>query len=267
MLNYSTYKHKTSKSWVTFIHGAGGSSSIWFKQIRDFKLDHNLLLIDLRGHGGSDVKKLKPINKYSFKSVGDDVMEVLDFLKIEKTHTIGVSLGTIIIRDLSERYPSRISSMILTGAILKFNLRGQFLMKLGWTFQSLVPYMMLYKFFAFIILPKKNNKESRVLFINEAKKMCQKEFKKWYKLTSEINPLLKWFRTKPSSIPSLYVMGANDYMFLPAIEKNISSNPKDKLIVVPDCGHVVNVEKATEFNRISLNFLSYPNENNLEIPL
>ena len=48
----------------------------------------------------SDIKKLKPINKYSFKNVGDDVMEVLDFLKIEKTHTIGVSLGTIIIRDL-----------------------------------------------------------------------------------------------------------------------------------------------------------------------
>ena len=41
MLNYRTYKHKTSKSWVTFIHGAGGSSSIWFKQLRDFKLDHN----------------------------------------------------------------------------------------------------------------------------------------------------------------------------------------------------------------------------------
>ena len=56
MLNYRTYKHKTSKSWVTFIHGAGGSSSIWFKQIRDFKLAHNLLLIDLRGHGGSDIK-------------------------------------------------------------------------------------------------------------------------------------------------------------------------------------------------------------------
>ena len=51
-----------------FIHGA--IALYTFKQIRDFKLDHNLLLIDLRGHGGSDIKKLKPINKYSFKSVG-----------------------------------------------------------------------------------------------------------------------------------------------------------------------------------------------------
>lgn len=256
MLNYKLYKHQSSQSWVTFIHGAGGSSSIWFKQIRDFKNAHNLVLIDLRGHGGSNIEQLTILKQYSFNKIGDEVLEVLDYLNINKTHAVGVSLGTIIIRDLSERYPERISSMILTGAILKFNIRGQFLMKLGWAFQSLVPYMILYKFFAFIILPRKNNKESRLLFINEAKKMCQKEFKKWYKLTSEINPLLKWFRNKPSSVPLLYIMGANDYMFLPAIEKNIVFNPNDKLVIVPNCGHVVNVEQASDFNKITLNFLS-----------
>ncbi|MEN8966310.1 MAG: alpha/beta hydrolase, partial [Polaribacter sp.] len=32
MLNYYKYPHTTSKEWVTFVHGAGGSSSIWYKQ-------------------------------------------------------------------------------------------------------------------------------------------------------------------------------------------------------------------------------------------
>jgi pimeloyl-ACP methyl ester carboxylesterase len=36
-----------------FVHGAGGSSSIWFKQIRDFQKQYNVLLLDLRGHGES----------------------------------------------------------------------------------------------------------------------------------------------------------------------------------------------------------------------
>jgi pimeloyl-ACP methyl ester carboxylesterase len=36
-----------------FVHGAGGSSSIWFKQIRDFKKQYNVLLLDLHGHGDS----------------------------------------------------------------------------------------------------------------------------------------------------------------------------------------------------------------------
>ena len=37
MINYSLYKNKNSKEWVTFVHGAGGSSSIWFRQIKEFK--------------------------------------------------------------------------------------------------------------------------------------------------------------------------------------------------------------------------------------
>ena len=37
MLNYCVYKcTKKNDSWITFVHGAGGSSAIWFKQIRFF---------------------------------------------------------------------------------------------------------------------------------------------------------------------------------------------------------------------------------------
>ena len=48
MLHYTIYKNNdTSLPWLTFIHGAGGSSSIWHKQIRFFSKFFNLLLIDL----------------------------------------------------------------------------------------------------------------------------------------------------------------------------------------------------------------------------
>ena len=53
MINYTIYENSNSKQWVTFVHGAGGSSSIWFKQIRDFQKHFNVLLLDLRGHGNS----------------------------------------------------------------------------------------------------------------------------------------------------------------------------------------------------------------------
>jgi len=53
LLSYTIYNHPTSTEWVTFVHGAGGSSSIWFKQIRFFQKDFNVLLLDLRGHGKS----------------------------------------------------------------------------------------------------------------------------------------------------------------------------------------------------------------------
>ena len=36
------------------MHGAGGSSSIWFKQLRAYREHFNVLLLDLRGHGQSN---------------------------------------------------------------------------------------------------------------------------------------------------------------------------------------------------------------------
>lgn len=255
MLHYVTYLKDDNAPWVTFVHGAGGSSSIWFKQIRDFKSDYNVLLIDLRGHGKSKKPIYEKLKSYSFDTIGDEVIEVLDFLKITSTHWVGISLGTIIIRELSERFPERSKSMILGGAIMKMNLRGQVLMRLGVLLKSVVPYLMLYRFFAHIIMPKKSHKESRNLFINEAKKLYQKEFQRWFTLVAEINPLLKLFRINDLPIPTLYIMGAEDHMFLPSIKKLAGHHKHSQLHIIPSCGHVVNVERPLIFNQTSIQFL------------
>jgi pimeloyl-ACP methyl ester carboxylesterase len=255
MLHYTKYEHQSSTQWVTFIHGAGGSSAIWYKQIRDFKKHFNVLFIDLRGHGKSKEKIADKLKKYSFDVIGDEVIEVLDHLKIEKSHFVGISLGTIIIRELSERYPERISSMIMGGAVMKLNIRGQILMRTGALLKSVVPYLLLYKLFAWVIMPKDNHKESRSLFVNEAKKLYQKEFKRWFTLVSEVNPLLKFFRFKDPGIPTLYVMGSEDHMFLPSVRAIVKDHASAQLQVVDDCGHVVNVEQPEVFNQMVIDYL------------
>jgi len=249
LLHYITYQHKTATTWVTFVHGAGGSSSIWFKQIREFKKHFNVLLLDLRGHGNSK-PSLKNVfdEKYTFDVITNDIVEVIDHEKIKKSHFVGISLGTILIRNLAENHPERVESMVMGGAIMKLNLRSQILIKLGIIFKSVIPYLWLYKFFAFIIMPNKNHRESRLLFVREAKKLYQKEFIRWFKLTSEINPLLQFFRSADIKIPTLYVMGEEDYLFLPSIRKIAKSHQHSQLIVVEDCGHVVNVEQPNFFN-------------------
>jgi hypothetical protein len=67
-------------------------------------------------------------------------------------------------------------------------------MRLGNTFKYVLPYLVLYRFFAFVIMPKIIINNLVFFFINEAKKLYHKEFLKWFKLTAEINPVLKWFR-------------------------------------------------------------------------
>lgn len=255
MLHYTTHIHSPNADWVTFIHGAGGSSSIWYKQLRDFSQHFNVLLIDLRGHGKSKKPIYEKLKQYTFDVIGDEVIEVLDQLKIQSTHFIGISLGTIIIRDMCERYPERTKSMIMGGAVMKLNVRGQFLMRLGDTLKSVLPYMVLYRFFAFIIMPRKKHRESRSLFIREAKHLYQKEFKRWFTLIAEINPLLSFFRIKDAGIPTLYIMGSEDHMFLPSITKLVEHHKSSVLHVIADCGHVVNVERPIEFNEVAVAFL------------
>ncbi len=258
MINYTIYKNESSDQWVTFVHGAGGSSSIWFKQIRDFQKHYNILLLDLRGHGSSNNQIKKAFQKkYTFTSIANDVYEVIDHLKIESSHFVGISLGTIVIRQLAEIYPEKVKSMILGGAILKMNFRSQILMRVGNMFKYVLPYLVLYKFFAFVIMPNKNHKQSRLLFINEAKKLYQKEFIRWFKLTAEINPVLRWFRQVELNIPTLYVMGEEDYMFLPAVKKVVEKHSKSsRLFIVEKCGHVVNIEQPILFNNAVIGFLN-----------
>lgn len=256
MISYNTYRHRSSDKWVTFVHGAGGSSTIWYKQLREFKKYFNVLLLDLRGHGNSKPHLTSAFKeRYTFDKITDDILEVINCEKIDKSHFVGISLGTILIRNLAEKHSHRVESMIMGGAIMKLNLRSQILIKLGVVLKSVVPYLWLYKFFAFVIMPNKNHKESRLLFVREAKKLYQKEFIRWFRLTSEINPLLRFFRTVDVAIPTLYVMGEEDYLFLPAVQQLVQDHKSSCLVVVENCGHVVNVEQPQFFNDTVIKYL------------
>jgi pimeloyl-ACP methyl ester carboxylesterase len=257
MLHYKTYELDNSEApWVVFVHGAGGSSSIWFLQIKEFVKHFNVLLVDLRGHGKSKgIATQKEERHYDFEDITRDIIEVLDLLKIQKAHFIGISLGTILIRNLSEIAPERVISMIMAGAIIRLNIRAKVLVALGNMFKSIVPYMWLYTFFAWIIMPSERHKKSRILFVNEAKKVAQKEFMRWFMLTYEMTPLLKYFEEKDTGIPTLYLMGEEDHMFLPAVRHIITRHTNSWLEVIGNSGHVCNVDQPTEFNTFAVLFL------------
>ncbi|MBN3584120.1 alpha/beta hydrolase [Algoriphagus aestuarii] len=256
MLYSKSYIHPQSSEWVVFIHGAGGSSVVWFKQLKEFKQHFNLLLIDLRGHGkSSDLPQAIWNEEYTFQEITRDIIDVLDEKKIPPAHFAGVSLGTILARNLAEMEPQRVKSLVLAGAITRLTIKSRFLVFLGNRLKRFIPYMWLYSLFAFIIMPKKQHQESRSLFIREAKKLCQKEFIRWFKLTKDINPLLKYFKEKAIDIPTLYVMGDQDVMFLESVKKIVEIHKNSLLKIVNNCGHVVNVEQPKRFNQYALTFI------------
>jgi pimeloyl-ACP methyl ester carboxylesterase len=238
------------------VHGAGGSYNTWFKQIKAFKTNFNVLLLDLRGHGNSEGSLTLKDVKYTFDFLANDILCLLDYLEIKKSHFVAISLGTIIVRQLAQMQPQRVSSLTLAGAIMKLNVRSWLLVHLGNIFKYNLPYIILYTFFAYIIMPRNNHKTSRDIFINEAKKLNQLEFIKWFSLASEVNPVLKIFRKHELPKPTLYIMGNQDAMFLPSIKKMVKKQPHfSTLIIAKNCGHVVNLDSAYFFNDTVVSFI------------
>lgn len=255
MLYHKTFELGPERDWVVFVHGAGGSSSIWFKQLRAYREHFNVLLLDLRGHGQSHQLQQVVKGHYSFREVTEDIVRLLDHLDIRRAHFVGISLGTILIRHLAELCPERVKSMVLGGAILRLDIRSRVLVQLGRLGQHFLPYMWLYRLFAFIIMPRQHHQESRNLFVREARKLCQKEFKRWFRLATEVNLLMRYFRERSLPIPTLYVMGEEDHMFLAPVREQVARDASSSLAVIEQCGHVCNVEQPEQFNRRTLAFI------------
>ena len=255
MLHHTVYSSiNKSMKWITFIHGAGGSSSIWFNQVRFFKSYFNVLLIDLKGHGRSPAADDGTV--YTFDQIINDLIEVLDYNKVEKSHFVGISLGSILIQKMLFNHEKRIEKIGLGGAILNLNFQSKCLMYLGNLTQSILPFIWIYTFFAYVVMPYRNHRTSRVLFIREAKKLSQNEFRRWYKLTEKILPLLDKIRNyEVSKTQVLYIMGKQDYMFLPFVKKIVKVHNSSTLITLPNSGHVVNIDQPDQFNNKLLSFL------------
>jgi pimeloyl-ACP methyl ester carboxylesterase len=242
--------------WVIFLHGLGGNSNIFYKQVNEYKKHFNLMFVDLFGHGCT----LEQLNEYTYQILAKGVIKVLDEEKIESVHLIGVSLGTIIMDAFALLAPDRIKSMVLSGSVQGYDLRARFLLKCGAIMQWMIPYMWLYRLFALIMMPKKSHKRSRQVFAREAKKLGGQEFHKWYKLMESLEPFYASLPDpKQNKIPRLYISGDEDYLFLPFVIKTYLRDPLASIHIIEKCGHVCSIEKPEEFNRVSISYFnSYP---------
>ena len=101
---------------ILLIHGFFSSLEDWkeFGYVERLQQDYQLILLDVRGRGGSD----KPHNPeaYSLKLLVDDIVLVLDELKLKKTHFLGYSMGGWIGFGMAKYAPDRLHSLMIGGA-------------------------------------------------------------------------------------------------------------------------------------------------------
>ena len=114
VLNYVFDDFKKEQT-VVFSNSLGTDLSMWDKQIELIGTEFNILRYDTRGHGKSEVVE----GEYSIEMLGNDVLDLLDNLKIEKVIFCGLSIGGLTGQWLGIHAPERLNKLILCNTAVK----------------------------------------------------------------------------------------------------------------------------------------------------
>ncbi|WPC33604.1 3-oxoadipate enol-lactonase [Acinetobacter sp. YWS30-1] len=113
-INYQTFGD-ASKSALVFSNSLGTKFSMWQPQIEFFQQDYFVVCYDTRGHGASSA----PQGPYSIDQLGQDVVNLLDHLNIEKAAFCGISMGGLTGQWLAINRPERFNQVVVCNTAAK----------------------------------------------------------------------------------------------------------------------------------------------------
>jgi len=107
------YEEAGSGMPILFLHEFAADHTNWEPQMRYFSRGHRCVAYSARGYAPSDVPTSADV--YSYKDFYTDALAVLDHLKIEKAHFVGLSMGSYSALQVALNAPERMLSMTLAG--------------------------------------------------------------------------------------------------------------------------------------------------------
>ncbi|MCH7305057.1 3-oxoadipate enol-lactonase [Acinetobacter sp. NIPH 1869] len=113
-INYQTFGDPSSPA-LLFSNSLGTNYGMWQKQFNYFKEHFYVICYDTRGHGSSST----PTGPYTLQQLGEDVIHLLDHLKIGKANFCGISMGGITGQWLAIHYPERFQRVVVSNTAAK----------------------------------------------------------------------------------------------------------------------------------------------------
>lgn len=100
---------KSDAPVVMLSHSLACSMLMWNPQLEVLQPHFQVLRYDMRGHGDSDATE----GAYTLDQLAADVIGLLDVLKIDVVHFVGLSIGGMIGQCLALNYTDRLQSLAL----------------------------------------------------------------------------------------------------------------------------------------------------------
>ncbi len=256
------YESTGTGETILFIHEYAGDYRSWESQVRHFSRRFSCVTFNARGYPPSDVPT--ETASYSMSRAAADAIAVLDELKVDRAHIVGLSMGSFATLQMAMDYPERCLSAVVvgcgTGAEPSTNAAFQAIFaQSAQTIQDVGMEQYVEKY-----------------ALGPARKtLLEKDPRGWAQFRAQMaehdeqgarNTLLGVQSRRPSlwdlkdklakiDIPVLLITGDRDD---PTLVPNLMLNktiPRAGLAIIPRSGHAVNLEEPHLFNALVDDFI------------
>lgn len=246
---------------LILVHGHSLDCRMWDEQFSEFACSFRVIRYDLRGYG----KSSSQTESFQFTHV-EDLIALMDSLRIEKAHIVGLSLGGYIGADMLGWFPERmLSACLISGNVRKskgpsqpmtadeaairdeeiaaLKKKGIEIMKKEW--------------FEGLIQSGGTRKDS----IRKSLWKMIYDWNAWQPLHKEVRvtagmDAYNELKIKCPTLPVLIVEGCSPRNKSSEHPEILDYLPNGRMVVIDDCGHMLSMERPKEFNVILKNFLS-----------
>ncbi len=239
---------------LLFVHAFPMSSKMWEPQVNYFKDKFRVVTYDVRGLGESKVEDYQ----YTMETFADDLISVINGLKLEKVNAVGLSMGGYIILRAIGKHPELFSSITLADTRAERDADAAIITRSNAieTIKSGKRNEYLEQFTKNLVAPHNfdnpefRNKLEEIISGNSDESICAAMIA----LATRTNTLETLAAYKN---PALFIVGELDILTPPPVAETMHSHlPGSKLVVIPNAGHLSNLESPEYFNSTIETFLN-----------
>ncbi|HEU5345795.1 MAG TPA: alpha/beta hydrolase [Ktedonobacterales bacterium] len=256
------YEEVGSGPAVTLVHAGIADHRQWDDQVPALAPYYRVIRYDMRGFGQSEMKPGKA-------SLAEDIGGVLDALGVERTALLGCSMGGAAAIDFTVTHPERVGALITSGAGLSGAPEHENPPEQNALFEEAAAAQKAGN------ADRLNELEWRIWcqgFAREADQVKPSVRERFLAMNTnnnrrymagdwqgvEFEPLdpPAFGRLGSLKVPTLVIIGSGDEAATQAMADDIANGiPGARKEVMPNLGHVPNMDEPEEFNRIILEFL------------
>jgi 3-oxoadipate enol-lactonase len=245
------YEDKGKGNPIIFLHGFTLNHRMWQNQIDYFSNRYRVIAIDARGHGKSDA----PESGYAREDRIRDILGLAEYLGLSKFHLVGLSMGGGDALRLAIDHQEKLRSLTLANTVAS----------------GFAPKTRFHDF----------AEQAKKIGLEKAKgKYIESTLSRYDKIMPELKGIMEkmvvdfsgrpWLDPMAGKypkrddiklaarvrVPTLIIIGKKDLMFFPLAMQLNEIMLDSKLEILPNIGHMSNLEAPDRFNKIMDDFLS-----------